>query len=299
MKNKLTITFSDTKGSRHFILNQIVKRTIIYSLIFIGVFIFICVFVILFLTNEVDKLEVRKEAIKEEMILEISRLQKDLDEQVLYYQSIKDRIGEIEAAMGIEPYEETITDIDLRIDYLKLTSAQRVILLDVVPNGAILKENNGISDRFGVRTHPISKLKIFHKGLDYRANLKTPIYAPANGIVEFAGMQDEKGFGSLVIIDHGYGFKTYYAHLDRKMIVKYGQFIKKGDYIANSGNTGLSTGPHLHYEVRFLGIPLDPINFVNWNMSNFEEIFSKEKKVPWGQLVNQAVQTISKVQKSQ
>ena len=69
-----------------------------------------------------------------------------------------------------------------------------------------------------------------------------------------------------------------------------GEFVNKGDLIALSGNTGLSTGPHLHYEIRFLQLPLDPLNFIDWNEQNYKEIFTKEEDIPWQSLIK-AMQT--------
>ena len=113
----------------------------------------------------------------------------------------------------------------------------------------------------------------------------TPVRSPADGVIEYAGYHKSSGFGNLVIIEHNYGFKTSYAHLSKKFPVKSGTFVKKGDIIAYTGNSGLSTGPHLHYEVRFIARPLNPINFIKWNSSNFEKIFKKEKRVSWQSLI--------------
>ncbi len=154
----------------------------------------------------------------------------------------------------------------------------------MIPNGDVIK-HNGVSATFGWRTHPILHRKQFHPGVDLRAPVGTPIYAPADGVVEFAGYNATNGFGYVVIIEHNFGFKSRFAHMSRKDVVKEGEFIKKGTLIGYSGNTGLSTGPHLHYEIRFIQRPLDPINFIKWNSKNYEEIFKKEQRVSWQSLV--------------
>jgi murein DD-endopeptidase MepM/ murein hydrolase activator NlpD len=98
-----------------------------------------------------------------------------------------------------------------------------------------------------------------HTGIDIAAPTGTPIYASAGGQVTFSGWNG--GYGNLVIIDHGNGMQTYYAH-NSKNLVKQGQSVSKGAHIANMGNTGNSTGPHLHFEIRRNGTPLNPLNFL-------------------------------------
>ena len=103
-------------------------------------------------------------------------------------------------------------------------------------------------------------VRTFHKGMDFSCDKKTPIYATADGVVESAKWMS--GYGYTVIIDHGYGYKTLYAHLlDKKFLVKKGQKVVRGEQIALSGNSGKSTGPHLHYEVIVKGNHVNPINY--------------------------------------
>lgn len=112
-----------------------------------------------------------------------------------------------------------------------------------------------ISSPFGPRIHPIYGVPSFHTGIDIAVPEGTPVRAAAAGTVTFAGWHE--GFGVLVVIDHGNGYESFYAHLS-KLLVGAGQSVSAGDVIALSGNTGLSTGPHLHFEVRYLGTPVDP-----------------------------------------
>ncbi len=116
-----------------------------------------------------------------------------------------------------------------------------------------------LSSGFGYRTDPFTKRKKLHKGLDFAANTGTPIYAPADGVVSFAGR--EGGYGKIVSIDHGYGLVTRFAHTSRIM-VKTGQRVKRWDKIAEVGSTGRSSGPHLHYEVRLNGVPVNPEKYI-------------------------------------
>lgn len=135
---------------------------------------------------------------------------------------------------------------------------------------AIVPIEGRVTDSFGMRMHPILKIRRMHTGTDFVANVGTPVYAPGGGTVSFAGRRG--GYGITLEIDHGFGYKTVYAHLS-KILVKKGQKITRGDLIAESGNTGkLSTGPHLHYEVRHNGIALNPINFMYDDVDLFEVV---------------------------
>lgn len=112
-----------------------------------------------------------------------------------------------------------------------------------------------VSSGIGMRRDPWTKQPEFHSGLDIPKPIGTPIHAPADGEVVYAGSTN--GNGKSVILDHGEGITTLYAHLS-KIHVKEGQRVGKGQLIADVGNTGRSTNPHLHYEVRVNNIPIDP-----------------------------------------
>ncbi len=116
-----------------------------------------------------------------------------------------------------------------------------------------------ISSGFGWRVSPFTGMREFHKGIDVVARPGTPVVATADGVVIFAGRFG--GYGNTVIISHRNGFRTLYAHL-RKIVVKRGQRVRRGQVIGTVGSTGLSTGPHLHYEVRYRGKALNPRNYI-------------------------------------
>ena len=109
------------------------------------------------------------------------------------------------------------------------------------------------------RVHPILHLARPHEGIDVTAKMGAPIEAPAAGVV--SEVRWEEGYGNMITIDHGYGLVTRYAHCSKIVAVR-GQRVKRGQVIANVGSTGLSTGPHLHYEVWVNGKPVNPMKYV-------------------------------------
>lgn len=111
---------------------------------------------------------------------------------------------------------------------------------------------------YGYRSDPIYGTSRFHEGLDFASDIGTPVYATARGRVAKAWW--ESGYGNMVEIDHGYDYVTRYAHLSR-IDVKAGDTVGRGDVVGAVGNTGKSTGPHLHYEVRYKDTPQNPINY--------------------------------------
>jgi murein DD-endopeptidase MepM/ murein hydrolase activator NlpD len=112
---------------------------------------------------------------------------------------------------------------------------------------------------FGNRISPFTNQKEFHEGFDISARIGTEIIAPADGVISEIGKT--YGFGNLLVISHGYGIKTIYGHLS-KSLVKKGQSVKRGDKIALIGNSGRTTGPHLHYEIQLNGMPVNPQNYI-------------------------------------
>lgn len=112
---------------------------------------------------------------------------------------------------------------------------------------------------FGMRTDPILGTLRSHEGVDIHGDVGTPVYATGDGVVEFSG-NTGSGYGTALEINHGFGYKTWYAHLSRT-VAKSGQKVKRGALIAYSGNSGRSTGPHLHYEVRYNGEKENPVEY--------------------------------------
>ncbi|HEU5357607.1 MAG TPA: M23 family metallopeptidase [Gemmatimonadales bacterium] len=125
---------------------------------------------------------------------------------------------------------------------------------------SIMPTRGWLSSAFSqMREHPILHINRPHEGIDVAAPMGAPIEAPAGGVVTSA--QWETGYGNVVVIDHGYGIVTKFAHCS-KLLVRAGQRVRRGDKVALVGNTGLATGPHLHYEVHVNGKPVDPLRYV-------------------------------------
>ena len=125
---------------------------------------------------------------------------------------------------------------------------------------SIIPTNGWITSKFGIRKDPLSKKIKFHHGLDIANDYNTPIYASANGEVIFTGTLS--GYGNSIKIDHGYGYNTFYGHL-KTILVKVGDKVNRHQQIALMGNSGRSTGPHLHYEVRIFNKKIDPFDFID------------------------------------
>ncbi len=145
------------------------------------------------------------------------------------------------------------------------------------------KDLTRIASGFGFRIHPVYKTWRMHTGIDFTAPTGTPIYATGDGKV-INPQSGFSGYGKTIVIDHGFGYQTLYAHCS-KIIVKAGQKVKRGQIIGYVGNTGISTGPHVHYEVLKNGEPVNPVNFFYQDLSPEEY----EKVIEISSRANQAM----------
>jgi len=116
-----------------------------------------------------------------------------------------------------------------------------------------------VSSGFGYRLSPFTKEKELHRGLDICSRKGSPILAPADGVV--TAIEYDPGYGKTVTINHGYGLNTLYAHLE-KVLVKKGQVVRRHQEIAQVGDSGRTTGAHLHYEVHLNGVPVNPVRYI-------------------------------------
>ncbi len=141
-------------------------------------------------------------------------------------------------------------------DLIKFLESQKM-LLACTPS--IWPAKGWLSSRFGYRISPFTGEKEFHRGIDISGRINSPVLAPADGMV--SAVFYDYGYGRVVTITHGYGLETLYGHL-QKVLVKKGQFVKRGETIALLGNTGRSTGPHLHYEVHLNRVAVNPLRYI-------------------------------------
>lgn len=167
----------------------------------------------------------------------------------------------IETAKRLDRIRKQIYVQSVSFDELIKLATEKEEMLRSIP--AIMPISNRDLTRtasgFGLRIHPIYKVIKFHSGMDFTAPSGTEIYATGNGVV--ASVQSSmRGLGNNIIIDHGFGYTSLYAHLDGFKVRK-GQKVNRGDVIGYVGNTGMSVAPHLHYEIRLNDVPVDPVNY--------------------------------------
>ncbi len=157
----------------------------------------------------------------------------------------------------IKKLEQTATDQESSFTELQAHLVKQASFFAATPS--IWPTRGWVTSTYGNRISPFTGRPQMHKGLDIANRVGTTVVAPANGIVVKAGR--DEGFGKAVVISHGYGVKTTYGHLS-EVFVRAGQRVKRGDRIAAMGNTGRSTGPHLHYEVSSNGLSVNPSKYI-------------------------------------
>lgn len=199
------------------------------------------------------------------------------------------RYEELEKKKNFDIVVETWKTLDslTRKIYVQSKSFDEIIklarnkeqMLKSIP--AIMPMNNSdityFASGFGYRIHPIYKTRRMHSGVDFAAPKGKEIYATGDGVVVKSGYG--RGYGKHIVIDHGYSYKTYYAHMS-KINVRRGQKIKRGDVVGLVGSTGTSTGNHLHYEVRKNNRPVNPVHYYMNDLSpaEYAEMLEKSKQ---------------------
>lgn len=300
MKNRLILIISGLKGKRSVNIKRLARKIMI---IIVLVVVFLLIFLSWFvsqLNNELDTFKVKKVQeinLREEIIKlkqdEIDALSKRQEELELlnehYSMQIKGKVEDIEI-LDSRIDEKSSADInktkEKRISESILQNINqefKLFMLTTIPSGSPLKKSK-VTSKFGYRTHPITKKRSIHKGLDLRAKRRTPVYSTADGVVSFVQPYNQGTFGRIIKINHNFGFQTIYAHLE-KTDVKVGDIIRKNQLIGLTGKSGLASGPHLHYEIRFGVLALNPNRFINWDLNNFDKILKNERKVNWESLV--------------
>ncbi len=183
----------------------------------------------------------------------------------------------IEATKNIDILSKQLYVQSKSLDEITALAKDKEKLLAAIPAIQPVKKEDltRMASGYGWRSDPFTKARKMHKGMDFTSPRGTPIYATGNGKVIRAD-SGSSGFGKHIRIDHGFGYVTLYAHLS-KYNVKKGKKVKRGDLIGFVGSTGRSQAPHLHYEVRYNGNPINPINFYYGDLSpeEFKEMLIK------------------------
>jgi len=218
---------------------------------------------------------------KNDVINQTAIIKFQLDENQL-------QLSYLSKLLNFVPSELKNTDLT----FLELTDeiSFRKLALMLVPSGQPITYQK-ISSNFGERLHPINQVKHFHQGIDLITPMNSPIYATADGVVN-ALQNNPKSYGKLIKITHGLGFTTYYGHLN-KIVVTRNQVVIKNQLIGFSGNSGLSTGPHLHYEVRFGQVAINPKPFMQLTINNFDQMPQQIKELPWDSLKTNMIRLLT------
>ncbi|MTG99084.1 MULTISPECIES: M23 family metallopeptidase [Myroides] len=161
-------------------------------------------------------------------------------------------------------------------DIIELAKGKEAFLASIPAIQPVKNEDlKRMASGYGYRSDPFTKIKKFHAGMDFSAETGTPVYATGDGKIIRAN-NELSGYGNLIEVDHGHGYLTRYAHLSRYN-ARQGQAVKRGDIIGYVGSTGRSSGPHLHYEVHYLGNVVNPLNYYYGDISAKEfELLSQE-----------------------
>jgi murein DD-endopeptidase MepM/ murein hydrolase activator NlpD len=199
------------------------------------------------------------------------------------YSFIGSRVDQIEDVIGLDNETDGQHEVDLttRVQLASLTASQERILHDSIPSG-YPTVGKVITSKFGNRKHPVTKVNSFHKGVDMRAKTGEKLYATADGFISNADYSELSG--NRIVIMHNFGFETRYSHL-KEILVSPGDVVHKGDLIGHTGNTGRSSAPHLHYEIRYLGKATNPYEFLKWEFGT-NDIFTQVRGIKWPSLLS-------------
>lgn len=248
------------------------KYRLFRRLIFINVFAVFSIFISLSSTGlserEKKTIEINKELafqndslkrfISNELI-QIKKMENELFRKTFRLSTSVDLTDSIINANPLFGFHEDQVDFFNKISKMAITKWDSIYYM---PLGSPVSSADyiRISDNFGYRMHPILKEVLFHDGIDISAPIGADVFTTGNGIVQNTFISDI-GYGNRVVINHGNGYMTVYAHLD-EILVEEGVYVNKGDVIGKVGNTGRSTGPHLHYEVLVNNRPVNPLNYM-------------------------------------
>lgn len=225
-----------------------------------------------YIENILDEKGLDYGPLKEELLDHICcQVEKIMEEGQVFNQALRQSLNAFQEDEMKELQQQTLSLLNQNQTFMKRLSVAALLTFLLLasmtwlnqqdpPSIAPLKGDVKITSGFGMRMHPIKKIKKQHKGVDFKARLGTPVYATSDGVVVKAKM-DKGGYGLHVVIEHDEHFKSLYAQLS-KIDVAVGASIKKGDQLGLVGSSGASTAPHLHYEVIKDGVHVDPSEYL-------------------------------------
>lgn len=275
----IVIPGPEKKVRRFQVRQRLLLSLVFLCLLFIGGFVFLCISYSRLSLDAAEFSRLRVENNRQRQDLHGLALRvEDMKQQLILLAETEAQIrrrakfksgAELPVAIGGLPAEDAeavdtlqaqINQLQLELEHRRNSQEEVLSLLNdqlslnrSTPRGWPTK--GWLTSYFGMRKSPFTGRLVMHEGLDIAANVGTPVYATADGVVARVSYGAE--YGKTVVVDHGYGYRSIFGH-NSKILVKKGDRIKRGDKLALVGNTGRSTGPHLHYELRLNGVPIDP-----------------------------------------
>lgn len=291
MRQQYHVTIADFRGAHHFSFSHRSRNLAVVALGMLAAVLLLGATGLIVLSHhnrglhqEMAQMAQAQSALEHER-KGLVQTQQALNEDLLARQQqlavLTEELARIERVMSLDTDE--VRPLPVRMETAARTAFERRLMLRSIPSGYPLENDTRITSRYGMRHHPILERDILHGGVDLRAPRGTPVYATADGVVEWAALHSESGLGKMVRLVHNYGFATLYGHLDDIKVTS-GTYVKRGELLGHSGSTGRSTAPHLHYEVRYLNRRLDPKSFLSWSMDDYDVLFNQEDRVQWDSL---------------
>ena len=318
------ITVSDKQGTRHFKLPKLIKPMLAGLGVSLAIALIGSSLLISSNMNKLALSQAQSESLENAFVKLSSKhsglnqaLEKELGNKVI----VSDILAQIEQVSGVNSGPEssiverldaisehvTASELDAKVHYeglavLKvadtsiednpaiqeqapvqadLSISQQKILHDSIPSGSPTGDS-AITQSFGKRVHPGNQQSSFHNGIDLIAPTGTEVFATADGIIKLA--ENKKKSGIRIVLAHNLGFETRYTYLS-ELNVKPGDVVQKGDLIGLTGNFADSDEAYLHYEIRYLGKPHNPVEFINWEFGD-QQIFSNVRGIQWQSLIS-------------
>ncbi|MCI6217065.1 MAG: M23 family metallopeptidase [Helicobacter sp.] len=279
MQDKLMISIVDDEGSKQFSIHRIIKKILFYLGIGVVVMLVSYLLMVKLLIKELDELIAEKNGVREKF-QEIYEKNNELARNVEYKTNellkASMRINELEKIVNIYEKSDSLVDEGnyTAINFQDLNEMQKQIILKIIPNGDPIKDYEWQE----VRTPKKAEAFV------YKIPLGTPVFATANGIVNHISNSKGGSYGTYVKLAHSFGFTSVYAYL-QKVLVQKGEFVVKGQLIGYSGQSNLTKQESLLYELRFLGSPLWTMNYISWNLQNFDSVIKNKEHINWQSLV--------------